>query len=169
MKKVLLIRHAKSSWDEPELSDFDRPLNKRGKRNAPEMADRLLERNVRVDQIISSDALRAKTTAQLLSSALGHSPNDITFSHKLYLTGTDAYLRLIHQLPDTFTSVALVGHNPDLTLLANQLGGLDIDNVPTLGMVYLEFPEIHLWSDVRQGQGSLRWFDFPKKPFVGAD
>jgi len=162
MKHLLLCRHAKSSWKNSSLADFDRPLNKRGKKDGPEMGRRLAERGLQLDLIVSSPARRALETAKLVARELGISRKEIKVERKIYDSFPSALQRIIHQLDDGYDRVMLVGHNPETTMLANILGDLSIDNVPTCGIVALDFA-VDAWQDVREGEGILVFFDYPKK------
>ena len=134
MKHLYLIRHAKSSWSNPLLDDFERPLNQRGKTNAPFMAKVLLEKQIFPDFIFSSPAKRAKTTAEIFAEQLNFT-NDIAFEKSLYLTSTKTLLDILHRIPNTYNTVFLFGHNPELTQFANELNSTHIDNIPTSGIV----------------------------------
>lgn len=161
---LTLIRHAKSSWDEGGLSDFDRPLNERGQRDAPEMARRLAERNEYPDHFMASSARRARETALVLAQGVGFPEADIHFERGLYLADTSRLLNAIQRLPDRAREVWLVGHNPDLTDLANRLAGPHTDNLPTCAVFRMEFEGIS-WRDVENGTGRLLVYDTPKKPW----
>jgi phosphohistidine phosphatase len=164
MKYLFLVRHAKSSWDFPELPDFDRPLNKRGKSDAPEMGLRLASRKLELDAIISSPANRAITTARLIADQLDFSNDDISENEDVYHSGYTNMVEIIHELSDDLKSVMLVGHNPGFTDLSNYLKEPDyfIDNVPTCGVVAIEFA-LNRWSDVSKHGGRMLFFDYPKK------
>src|SRR5437870_2049014 len=112
MKSVLVLRHAKSSWKHPELADQDRPLNKRGKRDAPRMGRILKKERLVPDIIISSTAVRARATAEAVAKASGYQ-RDITFNRSLYAAGPQAYIDALHDLDDN-VRVLIVGHNPGL-------------------------------------------------------
>lgn len=162
MKTILLCRHAKSSWKDLSLADRDRPLNKRGKRNVPEMGRRLAERGITPDAVISSPAVRAVKTANRLVRELGFPKKNIQVRPAIYETSPTLLLALIRNLPETQETVILVGHNPEFTTLANILGNLHIINVPTCGIVALEFC-VNTWEEIMEGKGSLVFFDYPKK------
>jgi len=162
MKRLLLCRHAKSSWKDPDLHDIDRPLNKRGKRNAPEMGRRLADRGIRPDLVIASPARRALNTAGLLARELGFRRKKITVRKEVYEATADGLIDLLRGLDDDAGLVMLVGHNPEITDLANTLGGLDIDNVPTCGIVALDF-QAGSWRDVGRRTAALAFFDYPRR------
>ena len=161
MKKLYLVRHAKSSWKFPELDDFDRPLNKRGKRDAPMMGRRLQQQGIRPDLILSSPAKRAKKITQAIAEALEVASSVVQYDRAIYDTSTEGLLTLLRSLDNRVTTLMLVGHNPELTDLANRLTTHYIDNVVTSGVVAITFNVEH-WSEVRDNEGEFQWYDFPK-------
>ena len=163
MKRLYLVRHAKSSWDDPDLSDIDRPLNKRGKKDAPIMGERLKnEHKAKPDLIISSPAKRAIRTARVIAKELGYPKEKIEIKDSLYASGVTAMLNVIHYLDDSLDEVMLFGHNPDLTSLANYLSNQQVDNIPTCGVFCVDF-DVQSWQDVKEGNGIFKFFDYPKK------
>lgn len=162
VKRLTLIRHAKSSWDLPELSDFDRPLNKRGKRNAPEMGQRLADQQVHPDLLVTSPARRALDTALVIAEAIGYPSEAIQREPRIYEASVAQLLQVIEELPADCRHAFLFGHNPGLTELANALTAGGIDNIPTCGVVDCEL-DISDWSVVGAGCGRLLEFDYPKK------
>jgi phosphohistidine phosphatase len=160
-KELLLVRHAKSSWDDPYLDDYDRPLNERGLRNALEMGKRLQEWSIRPDAWISSTALRAITTAQMIAEEIGFPQDQIQRSRDLYHASATELQGFIAGLDDEIDTVALFGHNPGMTSLVANLYGLPIDNLPTCGVVHLQFNE-NTWSAVSSVPPARAYFDFPK-------
>lgn len=163
MKRLFLIRHAKSSWDEPDLADFDRPLNKRGKQDAPVMGKRLKkEHSANPDLILSSPAKRALRTAKIIAKAIDFPEKKIEVKDSLYAAGITAILNVIHYLDDSLDEVMLFGHNPDLTSLANFFSNHKIENIPTCGIFCVDF-DIKSWKDVEGGKGIFNFFDYPKK------
>lgn len=162
MKRLLLCRHAKSSWKEASLSDIERPLNKRGKRNAPEMGKRLAGRGILPDLIASSPAKRAQSTARRLAKKLDYPKNNIVIIDSLYGASIRQMTEIVRGLDNSFDTVYLVGHNPEITIFANYLGRLNIDNVPTCGVVALELNAVS-WCDVDKDKGKLIFFDYPRK------
>jgi phosphohistidine phosphatase len=165
MKQLTIVRHAKSSWSEPGLSDFDRPLNRRGERDAPEMGRRLAERGSEPDLIVSSSAARARATAEVLARAIGHDPAAVELREDLYLASVDQLLRVLRSLPETRDHVLLVAHNPGLTALVNLLSGIDLENLPTCGVAELDL-ELDSWSQLRPGAAVRARLDFPKRPLA---
>jgi len=161
MKRLILLRHAKSSWKHPNLPDFQRPLNKRGKSDAPAMAQRMLELQIKPDLIISSPAKRALTTANIMAEKLGFDAALIIKEPEIYEGSISTLLYVIRNLDSDATCVMIVGHNPGFTYLANQLTGTRIDNVPTCGIVCVDF-KCETWFEVEKEHGKLVFFDFPK-------
>ena len=164
MKYLYLVRHAKSSWDFQELADIDRPLNKRGKKNAPEMGLRLAARNLELDSLVSSPANRAITTAKVIADGISYPGDDILENEAVYHASCAELLDMIINFSDEWKSVMMVGHNPGFTDLANYLKEPDyyIGNVPTCGVVAIEFA-MNRWSEVSKHSGRMLFFDYPKK------
>jgi phosphohistidine phosphatase len=158
-KQLLLVRHGKSDWGNADLKDFDRPLNKRGKENAPEMAERLLKKGFKFDLIVSSPAKRAKSTAKYFAEAYDF--EHIIYDETIYEANTTALLKVVNGLSDGADTVIVFGHNPGFTDLANALSDADIYNIPTAGMVLISFP-FDSWKMVSRGTGELVFFDYPK-------
>ncbi|RPH89087.1 MAG: histidine phosphatase family protein [Calditrichaeota bacterium] len=148
MKTLLLVRHAKSSWKHPELSDIDRPLNKRGKQDAKAMTDRLRERNISVEVIISSTAVRALRTAELLAEGLKFHGLNLT-DDRLYAAAADQILDVIEEIDPQFDGVMIIGHNPGMTELACLLTRELIAHVPTCGVVHLLY-SAPSWQGIRR-------------------
>lgn len=162
MKNLLVIRHAKSSWDDPAMSDIDRPLNKRGKRDAPFMGGVLRFQGLVPDLILCSPAKRAVKTARLVARAVGYRDEAIVVREEIYMHALPVMLELIRRLEDDHDRVYLVGHNPELTELVNALAGENIANIPTCGMASVEF-DVESWAHVMDGSGRLVFFDYPKR------
>ena len=160
-KELLLVRHAKSSWDDPYLDDHDRPLNDRGLRNAPEMGKRLQKWSIRPDVWISSTALRAITTAEIIAEKIGFPQDQIQRSRDLYHASATELQQFIVELDNAIGSAVLFGHNPGMTSLVANLYGLPIDNLPTCGVVYLQFNE-STWLATSSAPPARAYFDFPK-------
>ena len=161
MKRLTLLRHAKSSWKEPSGSDVDRPLNRRGKRDAPDMGRRLAKARFLTDAVITSPARRARKTARLVASEIGFADGDIMTEERIYEADVGDLVGIVREFDETLSRVLLVGHNPGFTDLANRLSGERIPNVPTCGVVVIEFP-VRSWKDVGRGKGRMVHFDFPK-------
>ena len=160
-KDLLLVRHAKSSWDDPYLDDHDRPLNERGLRNAPKMGKRLQGWGIRPGAWISSTALRAITTAEILAEQVGFPHDQIQRSRDLYHASATDLQEFIAGLDDAIGSAILFGHNPGMSSLVANLYGLPIDNLPTCGVVHLQFDDDN-WSAVSSAPPARAYFDFPK-------
>ena len=162
MKYLYLVRHAKSSWKNTHLSDHDRPLNKRGERDAPTMGKRLRKRHPQPSLIICSSAMRAETTATILAKAIGYPVSDLKIDSRMYGAEPKDVVAIIRELDKAIDCAMLVGHNPTFTNLVNTLCGSQIGNMPTCGMAILRFPT-KTWSKIGKVQGELLDFDFPKK------
>lgn len=158
---MYLIRHAKSSWDYPHLSDFDRPLNKRGEKDAPLMGNVLVKENVDPDLIISSPAKRAITTAKVIASSIGYQL-EIEENRNIYGADTQLMLNLVNGVSQEVNTLMLFGHNPTFTYFAEMLSGADIGNLPTTGVVGIEF-DFDNWELVSSGTGTCFYYDYPKK------
>ena len=161
MKTLLLIRHAKSSWDNTALKDFDRPLNERGKKNAPEMASRLLKRKIDIDVFVSSPAKRAKTTAILFNKEFEKKEKEIIFETRLYNADPEIFFDVISKLDDKYKSAAIFSHNPGITDFANSLTEVQVDNIPTCGIFGIGI-EIEKWREFINGEKTFYFFDYPK-------
>ena len=158
-KQLFLVRHGKSDWGNLDLKDFDRPLNKRGKENAPEMAERLLTRGIKFDLMVSSPAKRAKSTAKFFAEA--YQFESIQYEESIYEANTNTLLKVVNGLDDSADRVSMFGHNPGFTDFANELSDADIYNIPTAGVVSIQFP-FESWKMVSKGTGTLIFFDYPK-------
>ncbi len=162
MKTIYIVRHAKSSWEDLTLHDFDRPLNKRGKENAPFMGKLLKNKDIKIDLMLSSPALRAKITAEIIAEALGYPTEKIVFEKKMYEANTSYLLQLIQNQDDKIENMMLIGHNPELTAWVNQLTSAHIENIPTAGVCCIQFGTKH-WEKIRLKQNELVFFEYPKK------
>jgi phosphohistidine phosphatase len=163
MKTLTLIRHAKSSWKFPDLSDYDRPLNKRGRRDAAMMAARLAARGFAPQRIITSPAVRAHFTAKAMAGAIALPSQRLEVAPLMYGAAVQDLLQLIRELAPDERWVALVGHNPEFTLLARRLSGRTIENMPTCAVVESHF-ETDRWQRIGADGliASRSDFDFPK-------
>src|SRR5690606_14647211 len=149
------LRHAKSSWKDRTLRDRDRPLSERGERDAPKMGERLLARKARPSLIITSPATRALTTARIVARALGYPQEFLQIEPALYLAEPETILEVVRGQDDGFTDILLVGHNPGLTDLANQLlPQLELSSMPTAGVLALAFA-VDRWQDIANAEASL--------------
>ena len=162
MKTLILIRHAKSSWDDPLMEDFDRPLNDRGKKNAPFMGKILKKENILPDLIISSPAKRAITTARKMAEEIGYPKDKIQIESRIYESSVKDLLQIINSIHNDYKRVFLFGHNPTLTDFLNYLTDAGIGNIPTCGVAQIEFP-FNLWNEISRETGVLKRFEYPKK------
>ena len=161
MKTLFIVRHAKSSWDDPYLIDHQRPLNKRGLKAAPEMARRLKKRGFCPDAIVSSDALRALETAMAMAETLGLPGKTVHQNPAIYNATSDDIVQIVRRFKDHWKTVMVVGHNPTLTVVANQFYPHLIENIPTAGIVMLRF-NIPSWRLIHRDHVDSSTFDFPK-------
>jgi phosphohistidine phosphatase len=163
MKELYLIRHAKSSWDNPQLDDFDRPLNARGRRNAPFMGQLLYSQGIIFDLMIASPAVRTALTAEIIATETGYPLEKIAYEKRIYEGSLFTLMQIIHGIPDDYQRVAIIGHNDELTLVANALCLQPItDNIPTCGVAGLEF-SVSSWKEIQNHSGKCRCFEYPKK------
>ena len=161
MKTLTLVRHAKSSWKDTSLSDRDRPLNKRGKRDAPEMGQRITAAGIRPSLIVSSPAVRAWTTAKIIADQIGYPREFLQRDSALYLASVNGILDVIVAQDAGFNNVMLVGHNPGFTDFANYLVPGLTNNIPTAGVVCVEL-DTDDWSLYDTPDANLVLYDFPK-------
>ena len=161
MKTLFLIRHAKSSWDDSTLDDHERPLNQRGKANAPIMAKRLQKLGIKPDILFSSTAQRAASTAEVFAEHLDFPQPKISYDPDLYLASAGMLQDFICKIENSLNFVLIFGHNPGLTLLVHQVWGLPIDNIPTCGIVSLKFGS-STWEEASSQLPLGATFDFPK-------
>jgi phosphohistidine phosphatase len=161
MKTVFLVRHAKSSRDDISMPDKDRPLADRGRRDAPEMGKRLARRGVKPDLIVSSPALRARSTAALIAEKLDYKRRDVVIEERLYGGGADDLLEVIHGLDDKVNSVMLFGHNPELTEFAHRISS-QITHLPTCAVVEFRFAA-KLWPNVGNATLQKATLDCPRQ------
>jgi phosphohistidine phosphatase len=160
-RTLTLLRHAKSSWSDPVLRDFDRPLNKRGQRDAPEMGRRLKGRGIRPSLIVTSPAVRALATARAVAEALGYPDELIQLEPGLYHASPDAILRIVAAQDDAHRHILVCGHNPGLTDLASRLVGTDVGNLPTAAVLSVA-GDAEDWAAFPYCALELAGFDYPK-------
>lgn len=161
MKTFILVRHAKSSWANPDQSDFDRPLNERGRRDAPEMAKRLLEKKISIDQIIYSPAVRTTETMQFFRQTLNIDILNCVAIEQLYHAPAFVIREQILKLEDHLQTVILIGHNPGITEFANTLTRIQTDNMPTCSMFGVQLAT-NQWKDLPEKINSFLFYDYPK-------
>lgn len=160
MKTLLIMRHAKSSWKDQGVADHERPLNKRGERDAPRMGEWLREQGFEPDLILSSTARRARQTATAVAEASGY-PGEIFYDQWLYDEGYEAYFTALQKIPEIISCVLLIGHNPDLEELLETLSG-DYQHMPTAAVAHVELP-VTYWSELdAEVEGRLVAFWYPK-------
>ena len=163
MKTLLLVRHAKSSWDEIGMDDSERPLNERGKKDAPQMARRLKDKNIKVDVFISSPAKRADKTAKYFAEEYGLEKKEILLVDNLYGASVGSFLEVVSKIDDKHHTVALFSHNPGITEFANTLTSVRIDNIPTCGIFAVQVTA-NKWADFSKAEKLFLFFDYPKNP-----
>ncbi len=161
MKIIYLVRHAKSDWSGSE-DDHERPLNERGKRDAPMMAGRLLERKAKVDRFVSSPAKRAFSTAWAFASSYERKKSDIITVPELYLPSPDIFFTVIENLDNKDKAVAIFSHNNGITEFANSLQLVKLDNMPTCSIFAFRIKSED-WTSVRKADKEFMFFDYPKK------
>jgi phosphohistidine phosphatase len=161
MKRLTIMRHAKSSWDDFSLSDYARPLNERGLRDAPLMGEVLSKKDLDLDLFLSSPAKRAKTTAEIIANAIGFGAENITYQESIYESSEFNLLMMIKGLDETVNSCMIVGHNPALTAIINKLSNFTLLNLPTAGVVSIEFSTP--WSEIAPYKGEMLFYEYPKK------
>ncbi len=161
MKILTLVRHAKSSWEDSNISDRERPLNKRGEHDAPMMGKRVVAAGIRPSLILSSPAVRAWTTAKILAQEIGYPREFLQRENSLYLASLDNIIDVLIAQDAEFNSVMIVGHNPGLTIFANYLSPGLTDNLPTAGVVSVGF-EKDDWNLHSAPKTELLTYDYPK-------
>jgi phosphohistidine phosphatase len=160
--RLWVIRHAKSDWSTPGQSDFERPLNDRGRRDGPRMATWLRRQAEPATWIWSSDAVRAQRTAAFVAQGFAAASPQLVLEHRLYLAGFEQLAAVLRTTPDTVSSVAIVAHNPGLTDLVNALAGEQvIDNLPTFGIATFEVSGA--WHELRASTARYRSLMNPKR------
>jgi phosphohistidine phosphatase len=162
MKTLYIVRHARSSWGDFTTPDFDRPLNERGKRDAPMMAKRLLDKKANIELFVSSPAKRAKKTCQAFCEVYKRDKDEIVFVDDLYHASVDTFFKVVSGLDDKYNSAAVFSHNPGITDFVNALDtGTSIDNMPTCA-VFAVTVESDNWNDFATAKKNFLSFDFPK-------
>jgi len=160
MKTLMLLRHAKSDWDDQSLPDFDRPLANRGKRDAPRIGKAIKKRGLIPDLIVSSPAARARQTIESLVSAAEFDVSP-QFDESIYGATAADLMKLVRRLPDSNSCVLLVGHNPTFEQVVARLSGT-VEHMPTAALACIEF-QVDRWEDIDDGQGKLSCFLTPKQ------
>lgn len=160
MKTLYLLRHAKSSWDDPSQTDFERPLNQRGLKAAPLMGEFMAKNGFEPSVIVSSPAMRAKTTAQLVKDA-GSFSADIIFKKSIYEASPNALRQIVAEISNEHSSAMLVGHNPGIEGFIHYLTG-QLEPMPTAALAVIEL-EIENWAEINDGCGNLLSVYRPKE------
>lgn len=161
MKQLILIRHGKSSWKDPALTDLKRPLKNRGERNAREMAMRLQRVGLNVEKVFMSPALRVTQTVQLMAEETGFGNGVSEIHPELYTFSYEDLMLFLKAQDDSLKCVALAGHNPAVTDLLNFLTLEEVANIPTCGVAVLDL-DLEKWAKLRAGGARLSYYDFPK-------
>ena len=161
MKTLYIVRHAKSSWNFPELSDEERPLLEKGKKRTRKIIEFLREKEVSLDQIISSHAVRALETARIIGHALEYSPDDIIISRQIYHATADQLFDQFFDMSDEVENVMIVGPNPTLTNFANLFLDDKIEWLPTSGVVSISF-DTNIWINLPATKGKTNFIVYPK-------
>lgn len=161
MKTLLLIRHAKSSWNNAVLSDFERPLNERGKHDAPIMAKRIKEKKIKIDAFVSSPAKRSKKTAEIFMHEFDLKGKKLALVPSLYEASLNNFYSAVENLEDKYDTVALFAHNPGITDFINSLVSAPIHNMPTCAVYALKI-KIKNWIDFKDADKEFLFFDYPK-------
>jgi len=162
MKTITILRHAKSSWKDSSLSDHDRPLNKRGKRDAPVMAARIQQAGIRPSLILCSPAARAWTTAKLIAQEISYPSEFLQRDERLFHAGVRRIIDVLSEQDVGFNSIMIVGHNPGFTDFANYLVPGLTHNIPTCGVVSV-LVDTDDWNLKTKKKVELATYDYPKK------
>ena len=162
MKTLYLVRHAKSSWKYPDLDDFERPLNKRGRKNAPFMGKVLKKLKVAPDVVLSSPANRAAMTARIIAASINYPLENIRYNEAIYEFSESALIQGVKRIDDAVNKAMVVGHNPAINGMANYIADQSISNIPTCGVFCVEL-DISSWTKISEHCGKLKFFEFPKK------
>ena len=161
MKELLVIRHAKSSWANIGQSDFERPLNERGERDAPEMAKRLIEREINIDLFISSTAKRAFSTATYFAEVFNKKAADINKKQELYHAPSIIHYQVLATVNAAINTVAIFAHNPGITDFVNSLVTTQTDNMPTCAVFAVKLDTTD-WRAIKTCKKEFWFFDYPK-------
>ncbi|MFL2547465.1 MAG: SixA phosphatase family protein [Candidatus Rariloculaceae bacterium] len=162
MKRLTLVRHAKSSWTEVGRADHDRVLSDRGERDAPRMGKRLAARKVRPSLIVTSSATRARRTGSHIAEAMNYPAEFLQVEKDLYLASPETILDLVCGQEDNFSDLMVIGHNPGMTDLVNHLlPSMELNNLQTGGVVAIDIAT-RKWSEITSAEAKLAFYDFPK-------
>ena len=156
---LILVRHAKSSWSNPSLTDFDRPLNKRGVLNAPVMGQKIRDYGIHLDTIITSTAERAQETSKLIAKEINYELEDIDLESDLYHASREVFINILSKQPDT--NILIVGHNPGIQDFSYWLSSEPTVNFPTCGVIHISF-SLDNWTEIYQNSGKAIRFEYPR-------
>ena len=160
MKNLIIVRHCKSSWKDPSLSDFDRPLNKRGNIDGELMSNYLREKEKKIDKLISSTSKRTRLTSKYFIEKIHF--NSISYLDELYHASYSEIIKIISKIENNFNNIMVIGHNPGLTELINQNTSMNIYNLPTTGVVKVKFKG-DKWERITENKGKIVYKKFPKE------
>ena len=163
MKTLIIVRHAKSSWAEADQPDIERPLNDRGKKDAPEMAKRIKEKGIHIDHLVSSPAKRAHKTAKLFAEELGLNKEGIQIMTQLYEALPEAFYKVVASLSEKYSTVALFSHNPGVTGFVNTLTAVHVADMPTCAVFAVSI-EGSKWAVFKEAEKKFLFYDYPKNP-----
>ncbi len=163
MKILLIVRHAKSSWAEADQPDIERPLNDRGKKDAPQMAKRINEHGIKKAHLVSSPAKRAHKTAKLFAEELGVEKDSIQIIPELYEAAPETFYKVVSTLDDKYDTVILFSHNPGITGFVNTLTTVHVDDMPTCA-VFAVSSSANNWKTFKEAEKAFLFFDYPKNP-----
>ncbi len=169
MKTLYLLRHAKSSWKNPELLDFERPLNRRGKKDAPAMGKFLKSQKIEIEMLVCSPAKRTRKTAKKVAKEIAYPKQQILYKKEIYEANVADLFGIVQETPNEISSLMLVGHNPSLNDFANLLLSENpIENIPTAGIVAISFA-VNSWQEIEENTGKLLFFEYPQKLFPSTE
>ena len=160
MKNLIIVRHCKSSWKDPSLSDFDRPLNKRGNIDGELMSNYLRKKEKKIDKLILSTSKRTRLTSKYFIEKIHF--NSISYLDELYHASYSEIIKIISKIENNFNNIMVIGHNPGLTELINHFTDMRIYNIPTTGIIKVEFKEAK-WSKITENKGKIVYKKFPKE------
>jgi phosphohistidine phosphatase len=161
MKILTLIRHGKSSWDDPTITDWERPLKPRGEKDALLIGNKLKKKKILPDKIVSSSAKRAYDIAKIIAECIEYPESEIAITDDIYLAAMDHLIKIVQNLNDDWDHVFLFGHNPYFTEFVNLFGTKKINNLPTTGVYQITF-DCKKWKDISKKNGKKTYFLTPR-------
>ena len=161
MKTIYIVRHAKSSWATEGLEDFERPLNERGKIDAPAMGYKLYQKKINPDLILSSAAFRTISTSKLIAREIGYDQKNIQLKFGLYAASVNVIVSELSEVSNSINSLMLIAHNPGVSQTTAFLCETFNEEFPTCGIACLKL-NIDKWEEIDEDCGELIWFDYPK-------